>query len=82
MIFFFALAVLIPCWAVLGELMQRVGQPAVMGQLIAEGARPSLFGALAETSTRCSRRARRRGDARRRVAARHPDAAVAHRHGD
>lgn len=46
--FFLALAVLILAGRFLGEVMQRVGQPAVMGQLVAGlllG--PSVFGALA-----------------------------------
>jgi Kef-type K+ transport system membrane component KefB len=37
----------------LGEIMQRIGQPAVMGQLIAGIVLgPSVFGALARGATR------------------------------
>jgi Kef-type K+ transport system membrane component KefB/nucleotide-binding universal stress UspA family protein len=48
LVFFLALAVVILVGRLLGELMQRVGQPAVMGQLLGGlllG--PSVFGALA-----------------------------------
>lgn len=47
-VFFLALVVVIVAGRLLGELMQRVGQPAVMGQLLGGlllG--PSVFGALA-----------------------------------
>jgi Kef-type K+ transport system membrane component KefB/nucleotide-binding universal stress UspA family protein len=48
LVFFLALAVVILVGRLLGELMQRIGQPAVMGQLLGGlllG--PSVFGALA-----------------------------------
>jgi Kef-type K+ transport system membrane component KefB/nucleotide-binding universal stress UspA family protein len=48
LVFFLALAVVILVGRLLGELLQRVGQPAVMGQLLGGlllG--PSVFGALA-----------------------------------
>ena len=48
LVFFFALLVVILVGRLLGELMQRIGQPAVMGQLLGGlllG--PSVFGAIA-----------------------------------
>ena len=47
MIFFTPATLLIVVGRLLGELMQRIGQPAVIGQLLAGIIlRPSVFGAL------------------------------------
>ena len=48
LVFFLALVVVILVGRLLGELMQRIGQPAVMGQLLGGlMLGPSVFGALA-----------------------------------
>ncbi len=69
----------------MGEAAQRLGQPAVMGQLIGGlllG--PSVFGLIWPSAQHALFPGRRRAEEhdRRRLAARHPDAAAADRHGN
>ncbi len=59
MIFFTQILLLIVVGRLLGELMQRIGQPAVIGQLLGGillG--PSVFGALWPTAQRWSAKTR------------------------
>ena len=67
----------------LGEVMQRLGQPAIIGQLLAGivlGA--SVLGALGRRRSTCPRGRRPESHDRRRRPARRAHASPAHRHGD
>ena len=85
LLFVAQLVVLILVGSLLGEAMQRIGQPAVMGQLIAGillG--PSCFGASAAglAAAMIFPAGRQKAMIDARVAARHPAVAAADRHGD
>ena len=84
-IFFAQVGVLLLVGRALGELMQRFGQPAVMGQLLGGlllG--PSVLGLIwpAPAARAVSADGRAEKHDRCGIAARHPDAAAAHRHGN
>jgi hypothetical protein len=84
-VFLAQLVLLLLVARLLGEVMQRIGQPAVMGQLLAGIVLgPSMLGGVLAGGRahdfRC--RPRAKGDGGGRVRSRHPDASAAHRNGD
>ncbi len=84
-VFLVEVALLIAAGRIGGELMQRIGQPAVMGQLIAGivlGPTRLRHAAAAPSGAGLSTRGDPARHDRRRRPARHPHAAAAHRHGD
>jgi hypothetical protein len=83
-LFIAQIVVLLLVGRLLGEAMQRVGQPAVMGQLLAGVLLgPSMFGVVwPEAAGAVPRRARTESDARVGFQFRYLDALAADGHGD